>query len=330
MSSHHALSATVTSSIYDISRLTKACACNLIRAIKLLSFTRLQTMAFPSRLDILNSKPIGNGLSSVRNSFNSLCKEQGIPASLSALDWIAIEDVQNLSLALISALQIHPAARLLPSKTGGKHLFSNLSKLNSAISSDDFDLERVRPLWNAVLKNESDDIIWSQAETAVTESTPPPRPVSSFQQTPLSINTGSFANSTEHRKHVDGVLKEELGQLYVGVPGYFKAFFGDVPGLESAAQAVLDKCQEGESPLYQEESGWQGWPEGAREGEVLSWFAPLTEQLLDFAEEHRPGPRIRRRTVARPHQPLQGSTADRKLDISFVDDESAGVNSKYH
>ncbi|KAI1673447.1 Monoamine oxidase N [Pyrenophora tritici-repentis] len=108
---------------------------------------------------------------------------------------------------------------------------------------------------------------------AVTESTPPPRPTSSFQQTPLSINTGSFANSTEHRKHVDDVLKEELGHLYVGIPGFFEAFFEDVLGLRPAAQAVFDKC---------------------REEIALS----------------------------------TGSTADRKLDIGFVDDLNAGVNSK--
>ncbi|CAG5181461.1 uncharacterized protein ALTATR162_LOCUS9774 [Alternaria atra] len=236
-------------------------------------------------------------------------------------------DVQNLSLALISALQILPAARLLPSKTG-KHLFSNLSKLHSAISSDDFDLERIRPLWNAVLKNESDDIIWRQVETAVTESTPPPRLSSSFQQTPLSINTGSFANSTEHRKHVDDVLKEELGHLYVGIPRFFEAFFEDVPGLRPAAQAVLDKCKEGDSPLYRLESGWQRWPGGAKERDVLSWFASLIDQLLDFAEEHMPGSRCRRRPLAQPNRPLQGSAADRKLDIGFVDDPNAGVDSK--
>jgi hypothetical protein len=301
-------------------------------------------MAFPPRLEVLRSKPIGEGLSSVCNSFKSLCKEQGVPASLSALDSIGIEgtlglnmslcisnvllNVQNLSLALISALQILPAARLLPSKTG-KHLFSNLSKLHSAISSDDFDLERIRPLWNAVLKNESDDVIWRQAETAVTESTTPPRPTSSFQQTPLSINTGSFANSTEHRRHVDDVLKEELGHLYVGVPGFFEAFFEGVPGLRLAAQAVFDKCKEGDSPLYQVQSGWEGWPEGAKEKEVLSWFAPLTDRLLDLAEGHRPVSRVQRRPLAQPHQPLQGSTADRKLDIGFVDDPNAGVDSKY-
>ncbi|KAF2022813.1 hypothetical protein EK21DRAFT_105609 [Setomelanomma holmii] len=121
---------------------------------------------------------------------------------------------------------------------------------------------------------------------------------------------------------------EELGHLYVGIPGFFEAFFKDVPGLRQAAQAVLDKCKEGESPLFMVESGWQGWPSGAKEKEVLSWFATLTERLVDLAGEHRPESRVQRRPLARPHQPLQGSTADRKLDIGFVADPNAGTESK--
>jgi hypothetical protein len=91
---------------------------------------------------------------------------------------------------------------------------------------------------------------------------------------------------------------------------------------------VLDKCKEGDRPLYRVESGWQGWPEGAKEGDVLSWFAPLIDQLLDFEEEHLPTSQNRRRPLAQPHRPLQGSTADRKLDVGFVDDPDAGVDSK--
>ncbi|PVH91225.1 hypothetical protein DM02DRAFT_577221, partial [Periconia macrospinosa] len=266
-------------------------------------------MTVSSRLEILQSKPIGDGLNGVHDSFNSICQDVGISASLQALDQIGSEDIQNLSLALVSALQILPAARLLRSKTGN-NLFSHLAKLNSAISSDDFNIEQIRPLWNAVLNKESDDVIWNKVEAAVTESTPPPRPPSSFPQTPWVRNTSSFANSTEHRKYVDGVLKEELGPLYVGVPGFFEAYFGSVAGLQPAARAVFDKCKEGDSPLYQKESGWQDWPKEAREKDVLSWFAELTGQFLDFAEEHQLASRARRRPLAQPHQRILDSTAD--------------------
>ncbi|KAF2690847.1 hypothetical protein K458DRAFT_473916 [Lentithecium fluviatile CBS 122367] len=94
--------------------------------------------------------------------------------------------------------------------------------------------------------------------------------------------------------------------------------------------AVFDKRKEGDNPPFREESGWQGWPASARERDVLSWFARLTGQLLDFAEEHQPASRPRRRPLAQPHHPIQGSTADRKLDVGFVDDPSAGVDSKCH
>jgi hypothetical protein len=170
--------------------------------------------------------------------------------------------------------------------------------------------------------------IWDRVYDAVTKSTPPPRPSSSFQQTPLSNNMGSFANSTELRKNVDDVLKEELGHLYVGIPGYFEAFFEDVLGLTPAAQDVFDKCKEGDRPLYQVESGWLDWPEEAKEKDVLSWFASLIDRLLDLADVHRPPPTVRRRPLAQPCLPVQGSTASRKLDIGFVDDPNAGVDSK--
>ncbi|KAF1932633.1 uncharacterized protein M421DRAFT_399019, partial [Didymella exigua CBS 183.55] len=74
------------------------------------------------------------------------------------------------------------------------------------------------------------------------------------------------------------------------------------------------------------DSGWQGWPEAGKERYVLSWVAQLTGQLLDFAEERHAGSNLRRRVVTRPHQPLQRSTANRKLDISFVASEQFSVN----
>jgi len=235
--------------------------------------------------------------------------------------------VQNLALDLISALQILPASRLLCSRNGGKNLFGDLSRLNSIVNSDGFDIERIGPLLQAVLSNEPDDLIRDKVYATVTESTSPPRPISSIQQTPWHRNTSSFANSSEHRKYVDDVLKEELVPMYVAVPGFFEAFFGKVAGLEPAAKAVFEKCKEEDNPLYQEESGWRSWPEGAKERDVLSWFAQLTGQLLDF---HQPTSRARRRPLAQPHQPLQGSTAERKLDVGFVDDPNAGVDSKCH
>jgi hypothetical protein len=105
--------------------------------------------------------------------------------------------LQNIALDLVSALQILPSSRLPRSSGGGENLFSDLSRLNLAIYSDDFDIERIMPLLNAVLSNEPDEIVWDRVYAAVTESTLPPfaaRPTTppqsgpsftaSFQQTP--------------------------------------------------------------------------------------------------------------------------------------------------
>lgn len=206
-------------------------------------------------------------------------------------------ELKNTLLDLIAALVGLPASRHLPSIRGDKNLRTDLSRVLVAVDANDLDIERIIPLLKAVLSKEPDNVIWNKVYAAVTESTPPPLPASSFQQTLWLHNTGSFVNSSEHRKYIDNVLKEELDSIYVGVHGFSEAFFGKVAGLGLAAQVVLEKCKEGDNPLYREESGWQSWPEGAMETDVLSWFIQLTGQLLDFAEEDQPALGTQRRLL---------------------------------
>ncbi|KAI1420215.1 serine/threonine-protein kinase Sgk2 [Xylaria sp. FL1777] len=285
-------------------------------------------MAAQSRSQIIKSKPIGNGLNGFLESFNSTCKDLGITPSSQSLDEVGNEGLRKLATNLISALLVLPASLELRSSNGRKTLLDDLSRLVSVVNSDDFDILRILPLLKAVLSKEPDEVIWDKVYDAVTESTPPPRPISSVPQTPWLRNTSSFANSSEHRKYVDDVLKEELGPMYVGIPSFFEAFFGKVAGLKAAATVAFEKCKEGDDPLYREGGGWQGWPEGAQEKDVLNWLAQVIEQLADFAEEHQPASRAQRRPLAQPHKPLQGSTAERKLDVGFVDNPDAGVDSK--
>jgi hypothetical protein len=262
--------------------------------------------------------------------YSSLAKKVGLPSFVPVYPSDHGTDLQNLVLVLLSTLQILPASRLLRSSGAGKNLFSDLSRLNSAVNSDDFDLGRIKPLLNAAIANDLDDaLIWKQVYYAVTESTPPPQPVtSSFQQTPWLQSTGGFANSSEYRKDVDRVLREELGVMYVGLPRFLETFFGAVPGLESACEAVFKKCVEGDNPLFG--GGWRGWPEDANQDRVLNWFAGLSEQLWDLANEHKSTTTLRRRPLAQPNKPIQGSTAERKLDIGFVNDPDARKDSRYH
>ena len=239
-------------------------------------------------------------------------------------------DTRNLIRKLVLAFENSPASEQLPSKFRNATLLDDIDHFLPSIASRTYDLQRTITLCERVIECASEEEIWDAVYDLVTESPPFLCPASSIEQTPWQHNTNSFVNSAEHRRYVDDVLKEELGPMHVGVPGFFKAFFAEVAGLELAAQAVFEKCKEGDNPSYREGSGWQSWPEKAREKDVLSWFAPMTGQLLDFAEEHQPASSVRRRPLAQPHQPLEGSTAERKLDVGFVDDPYAGVDSKYH
>ncbi|KAG7402743.1 hypothetical protein Forpe1208_v017044 [Fusarium oxysporum f. sp. rapae] len=279
---------------------------------------------------IIEDNPIGNELDAFRASFNSACESAGISCALDSIDKLGQEGLQDLVVDLLLALQNLRASRLLRSSGSGKNLLSDLSRLNAAVNSDEVDLDRIKPLLRLSLTDKpADTLIWDQVYEAVTESTPPPRPIaSSFQQTPWLRNTSSFANSSEHRKYVDDVLKEELGSMYVGLRCFHDTYFGGVAGLDAASQAFFKQCVEGSDPLF--EDGWKGWPRDANQDDVLSWFANFSDKLAAFAGSHEsiPTHQHRRRPLAQPNKPIQGSTGERKLDIGFVKDTSAGKDSR--
>ncbi|KAI9036229.1 uncharacterized protein KD926_002197 [Aspergillus affinis] len=275
-------------------------------------------MAQPSRTVIIESKPIGEGLSVFHGNLMVACKEAGLPF------------LQNLYLDLILALQALPASRILRSVSGSSNIFSDLSRLGSAVNSNDFDPERLFPLLGAVLNKESDGAIWDKVYTVAAESTPPPRPLPFLDQTPYLHTTSSFVKSSEHRKYVDTVLKEELGSIYVGIPGFYNAYFGSVDGLEETGAAVLRRCKERHTPLFNEGKGWRAWPESAKENEVLGWLSTLIDEVREIASEEGFTTVSDRAILAQPGQPLQGSTADRKLDVGLVCNSDADSRTQYH
>jgi hypothetical protein len=234
-----------------------------------------------------------------------------------------------LYLDLILALQALPASRVLRSISGSRNLFSDLLRLGAAVNSDDFDCERLIPLLGAVLNKESDDAIWDKVYTAAAESTPPPSSLPFLGQTPYLHTTSSFVNSSEHRKYVDTILKEELGSIYIGIPDFYDAYFGNVDGLEEAGAAVLRRCKEGHRSLY-DGNGWRDWPEGAREKDVLDWLSTLVNVVRELATDEGFTTVPHRMVLAQPSQTLQGSTADRKLDVGLVCNAGADDRTQYH
>ncbi len=211
-------------------------------------------------------------------------------------------DLQNLTLDLLLALQGFRVSRLLRSSSGGKNLFSDLSKFSSAANSDDFDLYRIKPLLRTVLADELDDEIWDQVYYAVAESTPPPRAIAlSLQQTPWFHNTSSFANSSEYHRDVDKVLKLEFGPLYIRLRDFHETFFGDMADLGAASEAFFKQYTQGSNPLF--DDGWIGWPKDANQDDVLSWFADFIEKLAVFVEDHK-STTYRQRPLAQSNKPI--------------------------
>ncbi|KAF4419981.1 hypothetical protein CGCF415_v014079 [Colletotrichum fructicola] len=150
-------------------------------------------MADQSQSDIIKANPIGNGLSAFRDRFNSICKDKGFVSDQHTVDRLGEEDLQILSLVLLSALQVLPAARFLRSSSG-RAFFGELSNLNAKVTSDDFDLNRAKPLLKAALADDLDDeLIWRQVGNLVIEATPPPPINSVFTSTnPLAAQYEQF------------------------------------------------------------------------------------------------------------------------------------------
>lgn len=89
-------------------------------------------------------------------------------------------------------------------------------------------------------------------------------------------------NSSEQRKHIDAVLKEELGSTYIGVQGFYEAYFGSIEDLEPSGVTLFQRCQEGDNPLF-DEDGWRDWSASAKEREVLDWLSSWLKSLRDMA-----------------------------------------------
>jgi len=76
-------------------------------------------------------------------------------------------------------------------------------------------------------------------------------------------------------------LKEELlPSLRIDIPDLVPAVFGQIPRPDELAEEVFDKCQDGETPLYKQGSGWTTWPPSAKEELMLEWLQDLTKRLV--------------------------------------------------
>ena len=226
---------------------------------------------------------------------------------------------------LLYTLQGHEVALDLRSKSGQGDLASELSTLFRRVRNGDFNYEQYRALSRLVIKKAPDVEIWNAVFNLIStlsRITPPPSHpsfTSSFQQTPWSFNTGSFADTSEHRDQVDGALKAELlPGLRLDIPDFVPAVFGQVPQLDELAEEVFDKCQDGETALYKQGAGWTKWPSSAKEELVLEWLQDLTKRLIVWVNDRGSHSTTCRQVYQGPTLYLDGSPIKRKMDVGIM------------
>lgn len=63
---------------------------------------------------------------------------------------------------------------------------------------------------------------------------------------------------------------------------------------------------------------------------MLSWFANCSEKLAAFIEGYKLVSIYRRRSLAKPNEPIDGLVAKRKMDAGFVNNPKVGEDLRWH
>ena len=276
--------------------------------------------------NVIAKHPLGDSLDHLQGSLQK-AEQSCKPGSIS-YDGAVNSSNQGPPKAisrLLSTLQGHEVALDLRSRTGHGDIASELSTLFRRVRNGDFSYEQYRALSRLILKKAPDVDIWNAVFDVIntlSRKTPPLSRssfTSSFQQTPWSFNTGGFKDTSEHRKQVNDVLKEELlPSLRIDIPDFTHAVFGLIPRLDELARTVFDLCQEGDAPLYTEGSGWARWPRSAKEELVLEWLQELVERFMVWVNERGVHAAARRQIYQGPGIYLDGSPVKRKMDVGIT------------
>ncbi|KAK0760926.1 hypothetical protein N5P37_005867 [Trichoderma harzianum] len=285
--------------------------------------------------EIISRHPIGSGLDQYRDLVRAKCEAQGLPlGAFQHLDGEALKEI--LVNLLESLLALPPAVSL---RCRSLVLTIAISRRLSSINKS-FDRHRLIPFLDAALNADSgsgsgfDQGVWGNAIKFLEESTPPPqagavasqqtppeqKTASVAQQAPLFVNSGSLVNTSELRRDMDHVLSQELSNIYVNVPNFRQTFFG-LDSLEHIATSVLERCTQGDDPLFKEDH-------------VLAWFSTLNEKLFHLARSADPSLQLQQlpRLRTKPKEPIVGSTAKRMMYIGYVGfvDSDEAIDLKHH
>ncbi|KAG6025878.1 hypothetical protein E4U19_002897 [Claviceps sp. Clav32 group G5] len=238
-------------------------------------------------------------------------------------------------------------------------LFDDLTKVIDAIGEDMIEGDCLRLLLKAAIIHQADDkTLWDVVfafVTATLTATRPPAPrsaepkdgrvtatqistpsinvsehhsfhgatispdstVSNHFQSPSKYTTGSVTSLSEHREDLNLLLKHKLkGRMDIEIPGFLDAFFPS-SDYQQTADRFLDRYKAGVVPAFH--NGWDTWPDGAAETEVVTWLKLITDELEEFSKASFSSDVSHRRAIlGMPRKPSRGSVAMPELNVAFV------------
>jgi hypothetical protein len=157
----------------------------------------------------------------------------------------------------------------------------------SAVCSDDFDIDRIKPLLNAVLSHEPDESIWDEVYGAVTKSNPPtildkrlnPSTLSRFSIIPTYTGTNIKTKSSrlldgDKRDNVEKELFVEIQTcIFRDVGCFWDKFFVDQ---REEIKVMVEKMINTE---YRDKR-WTGFPANTGEENVWNWQCSLEKGFV--------------------------------------------------
>ncbi|KAG6042253.1 hypothetical protein E4U39_006137 [Claviceps sp. Clav50 group G5] len=227
----------------------------------------------------------------------------------SDLEDLSARDLRDLAILLLDGLRDHPAGVMLRQLSGER--VSDPSWVVMSATA----VRCLKRLLAKAIDQADDKNLWKQVEKFISTNSR-----NQCADTPFSQFEAFVANSSEHRKDVDHLMREELGQIHVDIPCLLQTFFpSSVDGLKRSSESFFKKCRRGRTPRYKDDS-WTNWPAGAVEKEVFRWLKRFCKKLEKFARRSRPDvPRRRRLLGTRKETIDDDGVTKKRLDVGFVD-----------
>ena len=200
-------------------------------------------------------------------------------------------------------------------------LRNDIASLDSRFTLDQLDITLIRPLLKLVVNWKSDAEVWAALYDLVLQaSLTHPRPdrpsiASLVQGTPNSYQSGSFQNMSMPVEEVKKALKCEPNSSFeLNNPNFIATIFAKDRQVADAADAVFNKCCEGEAPKFLKR--WHGW-EDHMEPDVQRSFENLIKFIMTLLDSANIKPPSKRQFVPSPNTKLLG-TVKLKPDICLA------------